>query len=195
MTATSSFIEDPVGYAKEHVILPSKGSADTSTMKAKKVNPDLTLYQVKGENRVLYAHLDAVENSNAFDVDFSDAKLSKDWFATYWLPWYTSQTYRITLRPSKKNLLNADFFFTAALTGCTVHVDGDPWEPTVYHSNAASLPINVPLSKQQNAELYAMSTKVMHMANAIKASKPSFQREPRTTSRSLPRCSTMRPTC
>jgi len=188
MTATSSFLENPVGYAKEHVILPSKGSADTSTMKAKTVAPDLTLYQVKGENRVLYAHLEAAAKGNAFDVDFSEAQLSKDWFATYWLPWYTSETYRITLRPSKKNLLNADFFFTAALTGCTVHVDGDPWEPTVYHSNAASLPVKVPLSKEKNAELYKMSTKVLHMESAIKASQIKF---PKGASHYKPRSATV----
>jgi hypothetical protein len=37
-------------------------------------------------------------------------------------------------------MLDPNIFFTASLTGCLVHVDGDPWSPLVYHSNAQSLP-------------------------------------------------------
>ena len=34
---------------------------------------------------------------------------------------------------------DADFFFTSALTGCTVQVFGPPYGPTVTHTNAGGI--------------------------------------------------------
>ena len=57
----------------------------------------------------------------------------------YYLPWDSNRVFRITLKPSKHQVLSRepDVFLTANLNGCMVTVEGPPDRPTVYHSNMA----------------------------------------------------------
>lgn len=185
MTVTQEFLRDPYEFAQTKVVLPQLSVQEPGNLKAKAVRPDLTFYQVKGENRVLYGNVSRnVSGANRYDVDFDSAKLSGDWFAVYWLPWKPDQTYRITLKPSSKALVGADIFFTAVLTGCTVYVDGDPSEPTVYHSNAQNLPVAIPEQHKSGAEMYKMLAKTKHMEEQISDSQKAL---PKSPSHYLPR--------
>ena len=145
------FLQNPEQFAATHALTPTRSAEDTSKLKPKQVDPNLTLYQVKGANRILFAKIDAAPPAlNCYDVLFSETQLSNDWFPVYWLPWHSTQTYRITLKPSLKhvvlgldgNAASPRHFFTASLTGCMVHVEGDPQAPTVYHGNAIGAPTN-----------------------------------------------------
>ncbi|HEX9984841.1 MAG TPA: hypothetical protein VGF69_16390 [Thermoanaerobaculia bacterium] len=168
MTATSEFLEDAAGFASRKAIVPELGSENRDNLKAKVVSPDLTLYQVKGANRILYAKLTDAVALNRCDVEFSQARLTEEWFPTYWLPWNVDQTYRITLTPSKKAEVQVDakHFFTAALTGCMVHVEGDTKSPTVYHSNAMNFQAP-PAPPKTSAQAWTGMKKAMAMESRV----------------------------
>jgi hypothetical protein len=61
-----------------------------------------------------------------------------NWFAVYYLPWAGNQTFRITLKPGAVGGADPDIFFTSALNGCSVFVEGTAQVPTVYHLNDAA---------------------------------------------------------
>jgi len=112
-----------------------------------------------------------------FEVEVSAAQLSSSWFPVYWLPWQYNRTYRITLKQSNSHLVSdrddrvvdPHVFFTAALSGCMVHVDGDPWQPTVYHSNMRDLKHDPPPSPEFRTQ-WSMVQKAQAMnANVIAA--------------------------
>ena len=166
------FLDDPVAFARHRALLPQLGLEEPQRLKPKIVDPLLTVYQVRGRNRVLFANIVAdPEAQNRYEVQFNAAQLTADWFPVYWLPWQFNHTYRITLRRSKKvlNTANPHVFFTAALSGCMVHVDGDPYEPTVYHSNARDLPYSPPPNRETEIP-HSMREKKGHMhANVVRA--------------------------
>lgn len=174
MTLTTEFLSDPKEFASRRVLLPDLGVAEPASLKAKPVRPNMTLYQVKGANRVLWATMTAHGNPahlNRINVIFDEAQLSGDYFPVFWLPWKAGETYRIQLKTSDKHwvvdrnkrLASPHVFFTAALSGCTIKVDGDPYQPTVYHSNAQTHNVYVPPPVRHAAEQWQMLRKVKHM--------------------------------
>lgn len=137
MPATEEFLAKPQAFASQYALRPLLGTEDKSKLKRVNVDAGKAVYQVHGQNRVLYARVERdLEEQNLYNVEFSETQLTAEWFPVYWLPYQHNKTYRITLKGSKKTGLTANHFFTPNLTGCLVHVDGPPNEPTVYHSNA-----------------------------------------------------------
>lgn len=186
MSSSQEFLDDPVGFAKDHALVPDRGKEETAKLKSKTVNPALTLYQVKGKNRILFANIERkVDATNLYEVQFSEAQLGSAWFPIYWLPWQENETYRITLKHSEKNLVfdrndrlvDPHIFFTATLSGCVVHVDGDPWQPTVYHSNAKAIPIPPPPNVKV-ARTWDASKRVEAMQERIGKSHKTFPKGP-----------------
>jgi len=180
--SSAKFLEDPLEFAKKNAILPQLGLEDADRLKPKKVNPNLTVYQVKGGNRILFANIVAKDGAhNCFEVEFNPAQLTESWFPVYWLPWQYNKTYRITLKRSEKTtvwdkrdrLANPHVFFTGALSGCMVHIDGDPFEPTVYHSNARDLKHDPPPSKDDTVR-WSMMLKAQAMNADVVAAQTKF---------------------
>ncbi len=178
MTATTDFLDAPKAFADAHALVPELSSEPTDRLKAKAVDAKLTMYQVKGESRVLFAKLEPHPTEiNRYDFLFSPTQLTTDWFPVYWLPWEVNQTYRITLKPSTKHpvsgldgkVADPHVFVTAALSGCLVQADGDPWHPTVYHSNAQTLPVP-PAPSPKEAKAWTMMKKAVAMEERIAAS-------------------------
>ena len=170
------FLDDPIGFAKQRALLPQLGLEDPQNLKPKIVDPSLTVFQVKGKNRVLYANIVIDPTAqNRYEVAFNAARLTTEWFPVYWLPWQFNQTYRITLKRSKKTPFAPEprVFFTAALSGCMVHVDGDPWEPTVYHSNARDL-AHAPSPTLKTAVPWSMKEKKAHMYDQQSRAQTAF---------------------
>lgn len=159
MPFSKEFLKDPKGFADLYPLLPGLSRQDPSELKAKPVDANYTLYQVKGANKILFACIEKNQReTNLFEVELSTGQPTNDWFPVYWLPWEQNQAYRITLKPSKKlsiidreeRVVSPNIFFTASLSGCLVHVDGDPSAPTVYHLNAKSYqPTKAPPSHTQ----------------------------------------------
>lgn len=188
MAFSAEFLEDPVQFAKQHALLPQWGQQAPGELKAKGVDPNLTAYQVKGGNRILYACVDRhVTQPNLYEVDFDPAQRTAEWFPVYWLPWTNNQVYRITLKPSSKDDrgVKPNIFFTAALSGCLVHVDGDPWAPTVYHVNAVTTPVPPRPSHRDPLE-WSASKKAEDMLARATAAHTAFPKgQPHYKMRSL----------
>src|ERR1051326_1704168 len=102
--SSAKFLEGPFEFAKTNAVVPQLGTEPEDKLKPKKVDANLTVYQVKGGNRILFANI--VQNVSAYrcyEVEFNAAQLSSSWFPVYWLPWQYNKTYRITLKQSQKH--------------------------------------------------------------------------------------------
>lgn len=182
MPFSKEFLKNPKGFADLYALLPSLSKQNKSELKAKPVSADLTVYQVEGGNRILFACINKhPTQSNLYEVAFSTAQPTSDWFPVYWLPWDENQVYRITLKRSKKlsifdreeRVVSPNIFFTAALNGCLVHVDGDPWAPTVYHLNATSHPVDKGPPQYTHTE-WDFLMKVHHMERQAAAAQMRY---------------------
>lgn len=175
MPQSHEFLSDPLGFAKLHALIPDLGAADPSQLKAKPVQPKFTLYQVKGKNRVLYAKVEQrPQETNRYDIEMAEAQATSDWFPIYWLPWQENKTYRIILKPGQ-SLADPHVFFTAALSGCLVYIDGDPYQPTVYHSNAKFQDFDVPKEFQDGTQNWLFHQKANHMRQEVALSENKYQ--------------------
>jgi len=69
----------------------------------------------------------------ASDEDRKSRLRTESAFLAYYLPWKKNHSRVLKLGQ------HADFFFTSALTGCTVQAYGNPVAPTVTHTNAGGI--------------------------------------------------------
>jgi hypothetical protein len=163
MSLTSEFFSTPIPFAKDHSICPPsyidgyKGklakTLDTSGYKGIGPNPENPVKSIKYARvmksmKIGYMELFAdvrpgggksedrndegagVVRMNAQYSSFGEAK------PAYFLPWDESGAI-IKLRIPKKGTGEApdpDIFFTAAINGCSVFIQGDADSPTVYHA-------------------------------------------------------------
>jgi hypothetical protein len=69
-----------------------------------------------------------------FDASYDPPK-KNDFRPIYFLPWDTSGAIiRLTIPPKGRLETDPDIFFTATINGCSVFIQGDPDNPTVYHA-------------------------------------------------------------
>jgi len=150
MDKSLDFTNDPVEFAKKNPILvtfDTYGNRGTGTTTALKMKSDPlssdskdALFQVRSAKKVYAMQILYDGNLGSNKLKASNT-LTGDGFYSYYLPWMKDTIVRMTLRPSK-NVVNVtdkedpDYFFTAAVNGCSVIVEGDPLFPTVYHANA-----------------------------------------------------------
>ena len=159
------FRSDPFGFAKANVLWPGDSEviglqADTSTSVFKahnSIGSGESLFQLVGKYRIWSADL----NRNGAKVELSKkgGKVDPPRMAIYYLPWAQNQCLRTTLRKTRdqaqrgtkeaivpnppnpqalppQDTNDPDIFFTAAVNGCMVVVEGTRQEPVVYHCNA-----------------------------------------------------------
>jgi hypothetical protein len=60
---------------------------------------------------------------------------ASNWFPVFYLPYANNETFRITLKNRQAGVPDPDIFITSAVDGCSVFIEGEPTEPTVYHVN------------------------------------------------------------
>jgi hypothetical protein len=80
--SSAKFLEGPFEFAKTNAVVPQLGTEPEDKLKPKKVDANLTVYQVKGGNRILFANI--VQNVSAYrcyEVEFNAAQLSSSWFS------------------------------------------------------------------------------------------------------------------
>lgn len=135
------FQKAPVKFAKEQVILPGHGLyAQTSLTGPSSVDlKDQTkggasYLSMGGDKRVLYANLQ--KTASGIAVQYSQIAL-KGWIPIFWLPWNAGRVVKTTLIDKRPGSTDSPrIFLTSAVNGCSVFVEGDSGNPTVYHSNA-----------------------------------------------------------
>lgn len=192
-----AFVKDPVKFASGLPVLPPGGQAGGGKTKTYLDMPE-SFKGVPGAVRIIAANLE--KRGCYADVQLTydkvDEKIAQGWMAIYWLPWIANNCIRTTLRPRsetdrdekiktgnravtklsqtngyQKDPNDPDIFFTAAVDGCMVIVDGSPSQPTVYHANRKDLDTDTELGAKDDARIPQM-IKDMGKFNAQRTKLP-----------------------
>lgn len=149
-----AFINDPVGFARQHVIQTIDMETRVKARTVLRYDPALPEFQerypyesIDARDRVVFADLAPGSAANgcqgAHRLNFSQVH-APGLLPVFWLPYRQNNTRKITLRDKRDPATvrregdEARAFFTTALNGCTVFIEGTLEEPTVYHLNAGS---------------------------------------------------------
>lgn len=145
MTENARFLADPFLFCLNNALHPQDIQGGVGARKPG------NYFSVPGDQRVKWCQIvpgaqlpygfSCGVNSGCFSATVSStAPVGPDaanWFTVYYLPWAANETFRITLK-NRQGLTDPDIFLTSAVDGCSVFVEGDPAEPTVYHANNAA---------------------------------------------------------
>ena len=156
-----AFVKNPTKFASEMPVVPPGGQAGNGETKTYSDMPD-NFMGVPGSVRIVAADLEKKGSYAELKLSYAavEEKITAGWMAIYWLPWIANHSIRTTLRPRSEthpdqqpktgnravvkltqtngyqaNPNDPEIFFTAAVDGCMVVVDGSPSQPTVYHAN------------------------------------------------------------
>jgi hypothetical protein len=162
MITRSKLLKSPAEYGRKYAFLVQRGLALNLKAKAVANAPkQIELFQqVQGGSRVCTASLSVkVRACTVAVAPYSALQDDDTTFPIYFLPWEMNRTIRVTLKPSKHQVLarEPDVFFTDNLNGCLVTVEGPPDRPTVYHSNVIDYlgsPGGNPAIEEELARLY-----------------------------------------
>ncbi|QNI32423.1 hypothetical protein H7849_26200 [Alloacidobacterium dinghuense] len=195
-----AFVEDPVGFASRMPVVPPGAQAGEGQTKTFSGGVSEQFKGVPGRLRIIAGDLTSKGGHAELSVAFNnlDERLNQGWMALYYLPWIEDHVVRTTLRPrsettrdhiAKQHVLdqklngqngyqadpnNPDIFFTAAVDGCMVIVDGSPSQPVVYHANRKNLETATDVGAPNDARVPQM---IQDMGN-LKQVRPKNIRGP-----------------
>jgi hypothetical protein len=155
-----AFERDPFAFMSKYGVYPQDFNSQTKPppvfdKSVKDIGLDEKLTIKKRAMMIAYARLKEVAfgvgtKKNSYDVTFyaqDDVKGHEDKCVPLWfLPWASNAITSMTIPPklptkrpdgSNTGILDPDFFFTAAINGCSVFVHGDPKAPTISHAGTA----------------------------------------------------------
>jgi hypothetical protein len=189
MSMTTDFFAAPLAFAKEHAICPpsyiegykGKDAATLDTKGYKGIGPNpenpvgsIRYARVMSSKKIGYVELfDDMRPGGAKMEDRNDEgagvvrmKYAYSTFGEaspiYFLPWDESGAIIKLHLPTKgKHAPDPDVFFTAAINGCSVFVQGDPDNPTVYHAGG-----NTGRSDHNDAARFWRHALVNHLKNS-----------------------------
>jgi hypothetical protein len=177
-----AFVKDPTKFALDTPVIPPGGQATQGKTKSYKDMPE-NFKGVPGLLRIVAADLEkrGAHVEVVLSYDRVDEKLAAGWMAIYWLPWTANHCIRTTLRPRseigrdeklktgnravvkltasngyQKDPNDPDIFFTAAVDGCMIIVDGSPSQPIVYHANRKDLETETELGAKDDERVPQM---------------------------------------
>ncbi|MFY1824517.1 hypothetical protein ACN47A_01260 [Myxococcus fulvus] len=125
------FLADPVGFTATYPLV-------IVTMPGHTPLKDKGSHQsVRSDSRVAYWDISWDDDAQVFAVTLSSDP-GEATLPGYWLPWTLNRTNKITLHDKRPTAIDGPprAFFTASLTGCSLFIQGNPYTPTVYHTNA-----------------------------------------------------------
>jgi hypothetical protein len=117
---------DPLAFMKTYSVLPAHGIIKAPSS----IDYDLITIDGTGPDPMLHRMVLTPSGANeyAFKLTYAPTTKQAQGFPVYFLPWKSARIVKMTLG-SQSNL-----FFTAAINGCSVFVEGDLKSPTVYHA-------------------------------------------------------------
>jgi hypothetical protein len=150
-TFMKSYTVQPQDYKGPVGALYDKNPSTSNPTAPNRASADTVLTLTGADSRVAYTKLSKADGSNAanhFNLFFySKAAVIgslDDYVACYFLPWTSNHLTKLQIppkRPARAGVSDAearrrdpDLFFTAAVNGCSVFVEGDPSHPVVYHA-------------------------------------------------------------
>ena len=145
MTANANFLADPPMFCLSNALHPQDVQGGVGGRKPG------NYFSVPKDERVRWCQIvpgatlpygfTVGVNTGCYSANVSKTAPSHadaaNWFTCYYLPWAANETFRITLKNRQVGVADPDIFLTSAVDGCSVFVEGDPTEPTVYHANNA----------------------------------------------------------
>lgn len=142
------FTDDPLGFMKKYAVQPGDDIGNTG-VKMAAFQSDLGDYFFKNmheSKRVGYLNFDEqpsgdgaaglgglVKVSGRVNLVHGDVK-------SYFLPWKTNEIIRLAIPARDATLVNDDvkYFFTAAISGCSIFVKGTSKAPIIFHAGGST---------------------------------------------------------
>jgi len=159
MSTTSDFFEDPIMFSKLNSICPPDTIEGYRGLVAKQLDTSgfvtggaatptasLKYSRVMRSKKIGYIELFKDVRAGGGNNEGVNVTRMRSQYAqfgeaepVYFLPWDQSGAIVKLRIPAKGgHAPDPDFFFTAAINGCSVFVQGDPTSPTVYHGGGAT---------------------------------------------------------
>jgi hypothetical protein len=152
------FLWDPVKFARTHVLVPHGNPKPT--VKTHQSVGVTTHYSIDSAERVAWCNIEKQglgkfsSHKNVHSISLFDAP-QEHGFPCFWLPWGGNEIYKMTLVDKRPDKTGGEpkIFFTAAVNGCSIFVEGSEEAPTVYHANALGMNPN---GFDPNTQLFAL---------------------------------------
>lgn len=149
---STEFLSDPHGYARANVLALTEGPVRPINLRAVYYDQ----HHPERQESFLYSTIDDRQRVAFGEVDvghaaagFQGAKViriteqyASGLFPMFWLPYQRNSTRKMTLKDKRDAPVarreggNPRVFFTSALNGCSVFIEGSREHPTVTHVNA-----------------------------------------------------------
>jgi len=143
--------DDPDKLFRKYAVHPpddAKFSVPTAEPKdfgrfAASVQAEVSVGAVPATHLIAWAHLtkksrtaSATEGFEGSDCIFMEASHTPNAHVPiYFLPWKTAQILHLTIPPKNPNAnaIDPDIFFTSAVSGCSIFIQGTARNPTIFH--------------------------------------------------------------
>ncbi len=151
---SSQFLTGPLEFARLHVLALTEARSEVVDVRAThyvrnfpEEQESLTYSKVSAADRVAYADIEVGPAAAGFQGAHL-VRISKQHaaghFPIFWLPYRQNDTRKMTLKDKRDPAVarreggEPRIFFTSALNGCTVFIEGSLEQPTVTHANAGN---------------------------------------------------------
>jgi|GEM_PF-1422782 len=151
---SSTFLSGPLDFARQHVLALAEAQTQAVDVRAThyvRNSPEeqetLAYSKISGTDRVAYADIE-LGQAGAGYLGTHVVRISNQHaaglFPIFWLPYRQNHTRKMTLKdkrdPAAARRAGGEprVFFTSALNGCTVFIEGSLEHPTVTHANAGT---------------------------------------------------------
>jgi hypothetical protein len=147
------FRADPVAFMKKFTVIPGDAGSigtlvGTMDRKNKLSNNDFSYSHMNENSRVAYLEFkklpSGASSSNAHPggaIDVSGQLYpTVDAIKSYYLPWGMNKVISLTIPALGTTVRHNDveYFFTAAISGCSIFIKGTPQAPTIFHAGGTT---------------------------------------------------------
>ncbi len=123
------FKTDPVQFARQYAILPCNGKMSSEGDDYSQIKMDDSQNK-KLVSRMVLTPKPGANEYGGFQLVYAPTMRQSSGIDIFFLPWKSARVVSMDLPAGQ----GPDLFFTAAINGCSVFVEGAPQHPTVYHA-------------------------------------------------------------
>jgi hypothetical protein len=198
----TSFLADPIGFMRKYAVCPADDVGGyigdkAGSMPTTASPQDYTFSTIEAAKRVAYLNFEKIPRKSQVNTAFipkSDAAITVTGQSaadaarvkSYWLPWTAGGGIIKLVIPAAGTApaaQDADIFFTATITGCSIFIKGTRQAPEVYHAGG-----NTGQANATQAALFWRNLMVAHSGAggiAAEVNKTDYVSDP-TLSTALP---------
>ncbi|MBC8273428.1 MAG: hypothetical protein H8E40_00445 [Chloroflexi bacterium] len=131
-TELRQFVANPVLFARRFSMLPCNGEIRSEENDYSQIHMDNSPNKRLVHKMVFSPKITASEYG-AFHLTYAPKTHQSRGVDMYFLPWKSARIVSMDLQPGQ----SPSIFFTAAISGCSVFVEGQPSSPRAYHAGIA----------------------------------------------------------